>query len=176
MRSSPLGLTQHGGIPQVGFQFAGPRSTAAKYSNAIGFDRVSLASNAQIRAQTGLVDRHAPSSQRGVRGSSPLSLTEIAAGNGSLPIRDAISGTGPLSCGSKSALARTTDSADLEAVSVGFQSCNAASRESSQGRSGPTLGVRPLPSPASPGRFQARPSRPTMAALTCQSRAAIASS
>jgi hypothetical protein len=32
------------------------------------FDRASLASNPQIRAQTSLVDRHAPSSQRGVKG------------------------------------------------------------------------------------------------------------
>src|SRR5450631_2880568 len=47
-----------------GTQFAGARSTAAKYSNAIGFGRASLPSNAQIRAQTCLGDRHAPSSQR----------------------------------------------------------------------------------------------------------------
>jgi len=51
-----------------GAQFAGPRSTAAKYSNAVDFDRASLPSNAQIRAQTRLVDRHAPSSQRGGQG------------------------------------------------------------------------------------------------------------
>src|SRR5674476_1199785 len=50
-----------------GVQFAGPRSTAAKCSNAIGFDRASSCSNAQIRAQTHAVDRHAPSSQLGVR-------------------------------------------------------------------------------------------------------------
>jgi hypothetical protein len=51
-----------------GAQFAGPRSTAAKYSNASDFDRTSLPSNAQIRAQTRLDDHHAPSSQRGGQG------------------------------------------------------------------------------------------------------------
>jgi len=49
----------------AGAHFARPRSTAAKYSNASDFDRSSLPSNAQIRAQTRLVDRRAPSSQRG---------------------------------------------------------------------------------------------------------------
>ena len=51
-----------------GVQFAGPRSTAVQYSNAIDFERASLPSNAQIRAPTRLVDRHAPSSQRGGQG------------------------------------------------------------------------------------------------------------
>lgn len=41
------------------------RLVCLAYSNAIAFERPSLPSNAQIRAQTRLVDRHAPSSQRG---------------------------------------------------------------------------------------------------------------
>jgi hypothetical protein len=57
----------------MGVQFAEPRSTAAKYSNAMDFDKASLLSNAQIHAQTSLDNRHAPSSQRGDQGSSPLS-------------------------------------------------------------------------------------------------------
>jgi hypothetical protein len=48
----------------------------------------SLPSNAQIRAQARLVDRHAPSSQRGVRGSSPFSSTDVPRANGPLPVRD----------------------------------------------------------------------------------------
>jgi hypothetical protein len=62
----------------MGVQYAEPRSTATRYSNevqqrgtatrysnAIGFDRASVCSNAQIRAQTSLDNRHAPSSQVG---------------------------------------------------------------------------------------------------------------
>jgi hypothetical protein len=55
-------------LASPGAQLAGPSSTAAKYSNASDFDRSLLPSNAQIRAQTRLVDRHAPSSQRGGQG------------------------------------------------------------------------------------------------------------
>lgn len=53
------------GFLKLGAQFARPRSTAVQYSNAIAFDGASLPSNAQIRALTRLVNRDAPSSQRG---------------------------------------------------------------------------------------------------------------
>jgi hypothetical protein len=66
----------HGGLHKLGVQFAQPRSTAVQYSNAIDFDRASLPSNAQIRAQTCLDDRHAPSSQRG--GPKPMNFTPCA--------------------------------------------------------------------------------------------------
>jgi hypothetical protein len=45
-----------------------PRSTATLYSNPIDFHRSPVLSSAQIRAQTGLFDRHAQSSQRGGQG------------------------------------------------------------------------------------------------------------
>jgi hypothetical protein len=57
---------------------AASRSTAALYSNAIDFHQASLLSNAQVAAHTDRGDRDAPSSQRGSRGSSPLSSTDIA--------------------------------------------------------------------------------------------------
>ena len=80
-RLRPLGLLLYADSASPSAQFAGVRSTAAKYSNAIGFDRVSLASNAQIRAQMRLDDRHAPSSQRGVRVEF-LRSTDITADKG----------------------------------------------------------------------------------------------
>jgi hypothetical protein len=70
-------------VSSSGDQFAGPKSTAAQYSNAIDFDRASLRSNAQIHAQTRLIDRHAPSSQRGGSGvRSPLASPQVLGRNG----------------------------------------------------------------------------------------------
>jgi len=52
-------------------QSAAPTSTAVRYSNAIDFHWALVSSGAQIRAPTGLGDRHAPSSQRGGQGFEP---------------------------------------------------------------------------------------------------------
>ena len=45
-------------------EFAGPRSTAVRYSNAIAFHRPPMPSSAQMAAHTSLGDRDAVSSQR----------------------------------------------------------------------------------------------------------------
>jgi len=60
-------------------EFAGPRSTAAKYSNAFDFDGASLPPIAQVGAQTCLHDLDAPVCNEGSGVRVCLSFTEITA-------------------------------------------------------------------------------------------------